>query len=384
VAALSWAEVCARRLGRHGLAVPFADAGPAEVVRAICGAHAQVMSAAELSLGLRIAGLTRGDVHRALWEEHSLVKTRGPRGTVHLLPARDLAMWAGALAAIPPGRGGGWPEEARLSSAQTDEIVAAIGDSLADAELTTDELTEALAVRLGAWAGEAIEGGFQTTWPRWRQAEWTATVRGAMCFGPPRGRKVTYTNPRRLVPDFRPEKGLAALAVLVKRYLHAYGPATPAHFARWLGAPRGWATELFGSLGDELEQVEPDGAPAWVAAGDAAVPAEPPQGVRLLPYFDAYTVGCHPRELLFPGRASERALARGQAGNFPVLLVDGIVAGVWHQRRSGRKLAVTVEPFRRLTASQRRALDEQVDRVGQLLEGTPSLTVGTVTAGPHA
>ena len=67
------------------------------------------------------------------------------------------------------------------------------------------------------------------------------------------------------------------------------------------------------------------------------VSASAPHGVRLLPYFDAYVVGCQPRELLFPGRAAERALAGGQAGNYQVLLIDGVVAGVWHQRRSGRR-----------------------------------------------
>ncbi|HEV7663908.1 MAG TPA: crosslink repair DNA glycosylase YcaQ family protein [Chloroflexota bacterium] len=43
----------------------------------------------------------------------------------------------------------------------------------------------------------------------------------------------------------------------------------------------------------------------------------------------------------------------GQAGNYPVLLVDGVVGGVWHQRRSGRQFAITVEPLRELTATQR-------------------------------
>ena len=107
-------------------------------------------------------------------------------------------------------------------------------------------------------------------------------------------------------------------------------------------------------------------------------------GVRLLPYFDAYGVGCHPRERLFTGRAAERALARGQAGNYPVLLVDGLVEGVWHQKRSGKKLAITVEPFRTLTPSQRRALEEQVEHMGRIQEATATLTIGTVSAGPHA
>jgi hypothetical protein len=133
-----------------------------------------------------------------------------------------------------------------------------------------------------------------------------------------------------------------------------------------------------------LQQVEVEGRKAWVAAGDTSAPPSPSSGVRLLPYFDAYVVGCHPREMLYPGRAAERALTGGQAGNLPVLLVDGVVAGLWHQRRSGRTLEITVEPFNDLTSVQRRELDEQVERTADFLEGIPRLTVGTVTVGPHA
>jgi hypothetical protein len=95
-------------------------------------------------------------------------------------------------------------------------------------------------------------------------------------------------------------------------------------------------------------------------------------------------VGSHPRDLLFPGAAADRALNRGQAGNYPVLLLDGVVAGVWHLRRSGRRLTVTVEPLRALGTARRRELEEQVERVGEILEGTATLTVGTVSVGPHA
>lgn len=115
------------------------------------------------------------------------------------------------------------------------------------------------------------------------------------------------------------------------------------------------------------------------------MPRSAPQGVGLLPYFDAYAVGCQPRELLFPGRAADRALTpSGQAGNFPVLLIGGTVAGVWHQRRSSQKLDITVEPFDRLTPTHRRELDDQVERIGDFLEGKPQLIIGTVTAGGHA
>ena len=119
------------------------------------------------------------------------------------------------------------------------------------------------------------------------------------------------------------------------------------------------------------------------AGGDDAT--RPVRGiVRLLPYFDAYAVGSHPRERVFPGRAFEQALARTQAGNLPVLIVDGVVVGIWHERRSGSRVAFTVEPFRRLTAAERYKLDVQIERIGAIQEAAATLTIGTVTAGPHA
>ncbi|BCB79162.1 winged helix DNA-binding domain-containing protein [Phytohabitans flavus] len=379
---LSWPDVWGRRLDRHGLSTPVRGR-PADAVAAMCGAHAQLLSAAELSIGLRVAGATHNDVRDALWNERSLVKTFGPRGTVHLLPAHELPLWTGALGALPPASTS-MHIDARLTPDQTDEVVAAIAGALADAELTIDELTAAVATRTGPWAADPVMPAFGGMWPRWRQAMHLAAHRGALCFGPNRGRKVTYTSPQRWLPGFEPAPAPAALAGLVRRYLHAYGPATPQQFAQWLSAPRRWAIQLFDSLASELEQVEVDGHPAWVRAGDTAPPTTPPHGVQLLPYFDAYTVGCHPRERLFRGPAAERALAGGQAGNFPVLLIDGTVAGVWHGRRSGRRLKVTVEPLTPLTAAERRDLDDRVERIGEILESKPQLTLGPVTIGAHA
>ena len=383
-AALTWSGVTARRMARHALAGPATGQGPAAIAGLLCGAHAQVLSAAEFSIARRIAGATRADVRRALWQERTLVKTFGPRGTIHLLPTADLPMWTGALPALPspvPSH----PEGVRFTPGQAEEVIAAIGGALADAELTVDELTDAIADRAGPWAVEQTMEAFGGAWPRWRQLTSTAAHRGMLCFGPDRGRKVTYTNPHRWLPGFRPADGGAALRTLVTRYLYAYGPATPRHFAKWLAIPPRFATGLFGELAGELEPVELDGGPGWTVAGDTGTPPEPHRGIRLLPYFDAYVVAGQPRERLYPGAAAARALTpAGQAGNYPVLLVDGVVGGVWHQRRSGRKIAITVEPLRELTTPQRRQLDAEADLVGAVMEATATLTVGTVTAGAHA
>lgn len=100
----------------------------------MCGTHAQILSAAELSIGLRIAGADRDDVRRALWQDRTLVKTFGPRGTVHLLPAVDLPMWTGALSALPSSTPQ-HPDPVRFTAEQAEEVLAAIDGALADSEL---------------------------------------------------------------------------------------------------------------------------------------------------------------------------------------------------------------------------------------------------------
>lgn len=269
---VGWAQADARRIHRQFLDEPT-DAPPAAVAAAMLGAHAQVLSAAELSLALRTADATRAEVRAALREDRTLVKTYGPRGTVHLLPAGDLPLWTGALSAVPWTRA--LPDGLRLTEAQTEEVIAAIGDALTGTELTVDELTDAIVARTGPWAGERVMEAFQDKWPRWRQVTHLAGWRGVLAFGADRGRKVTYTN-----PGARPMEGTKALRALVERYLYAYGPATPKHFARWLAAPAGWAGELFAAAAGEgrIEEVSFEGEAAWVVAGDTEFPDAPARG----------------------------------------------------------------------------------------------------------
>jgi Winged helix DNA-binding domain len=366
---------------RHGLAGQFADGGPAAVAAALAGVHAQVMTSAELAIGLRLDGVTRADVRAAVWPavlaERTLVRTFGPRGTVHLLPACDLGLWTALLSPVASALPGFAPG-VRLTPTQAQEVLAAIPDALAAADdgLTIDELDAAVVQRTGSWAGDLVMPAFQGWWPRWRQVLHQAGMRGTLCFGPNRGRKVTYVRP----PGFGVQDPRTAMAWAVRSYLHAYGPATPDRFANWLSIPVPRAAEIFGSC--DLEQVDVEGTPAWVAAGDTEVPPELPPHVLLLPYFDGYSyrVGVQSPELLYPGPAAARAYPWA----FQNLVVDGVVAGVWQQRRSGRRIDITVEPVVRLTAAQRADVGEQAERVAAISEGRARLEFGTVTSGPHA
>lgn len=339
----------------------------------MCGAHAQIQAAGEVSVALRVKEATRETVQ----QDPGLVKTFGPRGTVHLLPLADLPMWTGALSALPGTST--QPVPIRMSPAEVEKVVAAVGEALAHDDLTVDELTEEVVARTGDWAREPTIPAFQGAWARWRQAISVAANAGVLCYGPMRGRKTTYSNPHRLKP-FQPMPAEKALIELLDRYLHAYGPSTPQYFARWLKTTPAVVKPYFADLpkGRLADQT------VWYAAGDDDFAEKSIPELRLLPYFDAYGVGSYPRELLFPGKAFARATARGQAGNYPLLLIDGIVAGVWHQRKTGRALHVTVEALRPLNRRRRGLLEAEVDRLAAILGCVPSLTLGEVTVGAHA
>ena len=274
----------------------------------------------------------------------------------------------GALSALPssvPAH----PEPVRFSAEQADEVIAAIGDALADTELTIDELTEAIVDRTGLWAGEQTMEAFRGPVAALAPAdEHGRTPRHALLrteLGP----KVTYTNPHRWLPGFRPDDGDAALRTLVMRYLYAYGPATPSTSpdgsASRPSAPSSCSACWPASWSRSSWTVR-----RWTGRRHRdAVPAA--SGIRLLPYFDAFVVAGQPRERLYLDAAATRALTpAGQAGNYPVLLVDGVVGGVWHQRRSGRRLAITVELLGELTATQHRQLEDEVELVGAVMEAS--------------
>lgn len=380
--AVSWQQATARRMARQGL-VDGAEAAatPAEAVTRLVAAQAQVATAAELSVALRLRSGTVTDVREAV-ADGSLVRATGLRQTIHLVPATELGMWVGVFATLPIARFPAAAEE-QPTPGEVDLLCEAIAATVAEnGPLTLEELHAGVVEHVGPWAADPVMPAFQGMWPRWRLVQGVAARRGLWVYGPNRGRAVTYTAP----PPFEPVEPVAAAEQLLLRYLHAYGPSTPAAYAKWHSATVGWATSTFTALtaAGRLTEVDLDGEPAWVVSDDLDFPEKPAHGIRLLPYFDALAIAAHPRERFFPGRVYERALAGGQAGNYPVLVVDGEVAGVWHQRKAARKARISVEPLDPLTPEQQGALEEAADRVARLQGLVAELAVGEVTVGPHA
>jgi hypothetical protein len=133
------------------------------------------------------------------------------------------------------------------------------------------------------------------------------------------------------------------------------------------------------SLEPEAAAVSVEGRRAWMLSHERAVPRRRSSSVRLLAQYDCYVIGSHPRDTVIDeaARVQIRSYKRGQwegAVGVPVLLVDGIVSGVWERRERGGRVEIGVEPAVKLSPTQRRAIEAEVARVGRFLGREATLT----------
>jgi hypothetical protein len=382
-AGLTWDRVRRRRLWRHSLVERAPASRLAEVAGETCGIHAQLITAAELSIAVRVDG-TRRQLRKALWEERRLVKTYGIRGTIHLFPAAELPLWMAARSRagtlnleVESSRLNG----AGLSHQQARELVEATGEALDGRMLTLRELGEEVVRRTGPWAAEAGNDAWVSGWPNWRRALGSAAKAGVLCFGPNRGSQVTFVRADQWIGGWQPAEPEEALREVFRRYLRAYGPATANHFGQWFDLAPRVARRVAADMREELAEVSVEGQTLLLPAEDADADAGPGgDSVRLLPHFDCYLRGFHPRPELLGGHGDRAA---GGTGRFPVLLIDGQVAGVWERRRRGRRLEVRVDVFGRLGRQLSRQLELEAARIGAFDEMEAELTTGPVEVRAH-
>ena len=173
-----------------------------------------------------------------------------------------------------------------------------------------------------------------------------ASLRGRLCMAGRAGRQPAFARTDQWIGWEAPDPAEAG-AGLVRRYLAAYGPSTPAHLAPWAGVAPAVARSLWGLVAGELAEVRVEGGRAWLLAQDLPRLADPPPapGVRLLASGDPLLLG-RDREALLPD-PDLRARVWRAIGGAGLVLVDGVPAALWSARKAGRTLRATVEPVGR-------------------------------------
>jgi len=256
--------------------------------------------AALLSIHARVEGTSP-----TTWEHPSLIQLWGPRFNDYLVASKDLAVFSlGRLSSDASKRGRAHDTADRLHA------------FLNGRRMPFGQAGQAMGSQPNSLRYAAPTGRVLLRWDGSRQP-------------------VVWTTP---APDMDPRHARLELA---RRYLHVFGPATAASFARWAGIQPAAASAAFRELAGALAPVRTLVGDAWILVDDEtafrAVP-RPPALARLLPSGDAfYLAWGSDREILVPEatRRSELWTSRVWPG---ALLVSGEIAGVW--RRSGADISL--------------------------------------------
>src|SRR3981081_3793421 len=156
---LTGSQVHAFRLERHHLTHRAPKKDLAKVVGEIGGVQAQVMSAAELQVGVRV-DCRVDDVRDSLWTRKTLVKTWLMRGTLHLVPAKDLPLFTAAMSAYGTRNTNAWLKWMQITEPELNDVVAAIGRALDGQGHTREELI----AKVGKGRSDRVEAAMKAGW----------------------------------------------------------------------------------------------------------------------------------------------------------------------------------------------------------------------------
>lgn len=334
-----------------------------DVLRAVCGVQAQLLSAARLSIRARSQDLTVKDVDHARQRDRRCVWTWCMRGTLHLIASDDVGVILPLVGPVFVRLGRRRLGQLGLDDDASNKGVRIIKEALsANGPMTRSEVGECLRRRLrkkfDEQAGVHLLG--------------RAALEGAVCRGPDSGRHETYVlvNDWISAPPAPPKEH--ALADIARRYVKAFGPVRPEDFAAWSGLTRAVARKAWTLISDELSEVSYGGRHAWITAGTRKPRHRSTPVVRLVPNFDTYMLGYEDRKLTVEEKYSRRIL-RGGGWVHPAVIRDGLAVATW--RYDGKNDVVVMEPFGAPDSSLQPLLRNEVEDVGRFLGTQPSLEI---------
>jgi DNA glycosylase AlkZ-like len=333
------------RLGvRHHLAPAAHAAGVVQVAEDLVGLHGTDPASVFLAAAARMRQPEVAAIERALYHDRVLLRMLGMRRTMFVVPV-ELApiVQAACTNAIAAA-------QRRLLL----QLLEQSGIAADDPERWLEEVEEATVKALAA-RGQALASELAEDEPRLREqillaegksyaARQSVVTRvllvlaaeGRIARGRPRGSWISGQYRWSLIESWLPG-GMAgwsteaAQAELVRRWLAAFGPGTVADLRWWTGLTAGQVKRALAAVG--AVEVDLDGVPGLVLAGDLAPLAAPEPWVALLPALDPTVMGWSGRGWYLGDHGPTLFDRNGNAG--PTVWWDGRVVGGWASRKDG-------------------------------------------------
>lgn len=354
-AQLSDRELRLLRLRAQRLLPGFEAGSVAEAAATALTIQAQDAPAATLALRARTIGITAEGV-RAEAGEGKVFRAWLMRNTIHLFAADDLAWMRPLLAERPLRPALKRFEQLGMDEARIDQVLGALRNRLAKGPLPRSEAREVV-------MAEGVDPGENNQRIYWLFH--VAAIRGVLVVSPALDQKQTFI----AAPADEPPDRAEGYARLAKRFLAAYGPATPRDLAYWgkitlADARLGWE-----GAGD-LAEVMTERGPMSALPGLLDPPSPDQPVVRLLPIWENYLLGYEDRDPAMPS-----AHARFPGAGRPSATADGYAFGHWRIERARGSIVVVIEPFGRVPKGARPGLEAEAEDIGRFLSAEAKLRV---------
>ncbi|HYM57275.1 MAG TPA: winged helix DNA-binding domain-containing protein [Solirubrobacteraceae bacterium] len=317
---------------------------PDEAIRRLTPLQGQHAPAPFVALAARLHGFTRDDLEGAL-RSRSVVKTTIMRLTLHLAAATEYPAYA-QLARQARMRA--WRasyahlDEARVAA----ELRAWLGEPRTNAEIRE---------RVGRYEGVTDEP--------WIPVIFARSLLPLVQL-PPAG---SWHDPRRpsFVVDPRPlPEPAEAAALVLSRYLAAFGPASRRDVAAWAGVAQRDFAEAWTRL-STVSYRDEQGTELFDLPDQPLPPASTPLPVRLLARWDQPLLAYADRERIVPLEVQQLKLTL--SGDSTVT-VDGRVAASWKLARKGGAVQLTVTPHVEIRRSARAEIRAEAERTARFCE----------------
>jgi hypothetical protein len=197
-----------------------------------------------------------------------------------------------------------------------------------------------------------------------------AEIEGLICSGKQVKNKPAYALLEERVPVKNRKTGRdEALQELGKRYFITRGPATVSDFSWWSGLSLRESRIALGLNKNLLVSHSLNGQDYWFAETDFR--EEKTIDSFLLPSYDEFLLSYHDRSAIMQVNENGR-VASNNGMFYPVILLNGKVAGIWKRNIKNEKAVIELDPFEKETGLVN-TLDKTIAKYSAFISRKPEV-----------
>jgi hypothetical protein len=323
-------------------------------VERLAGLQAQVARPPFVGLWTRLEGFRREDLLAPL-RQREIVRVTAMRATLHLMTAAD---YVGLRGALQPALARGMQAilRERAQSFDLDAIEAEARAFFGGAPATFDALRNHFKEKYPDGDERAMAYAIRTHLP-------LVQVPTDATWGFPAAADFAMADSWL---GTQVSKEPAPAHELVRRYLAAFGPATPGDAQAW-SALQGLRA-VFEELRPTLVTFRDERKRELFDLPEAPRPAEDtPAPVRFLPEFDNLVLAYDDRTRVIADEHRPRVVTKNLQVR-ATFLIDGFVAGTWKTERKKKSAVLLIEPFAKVDKKTMAALEMEGDALLRFVE----------------